>query len=168
MTRKHRRLVVLIACLTGLGAGTAFTLTALRDNMVFFLAPADLATKAPKVGRVFRIGGLVEQGSLTQVRQDGRPVAQFRVTDGHAAVTVDFAGVLPDLFREGQGVVALGALRADGGFLASEVLAKHDEKYMPPEVAAALKKSGQWSPTVADKQPVGDWRPISATPARVR
>ena len=161
MTRKHRRLLVLVACLAGLGAATAFTLTALRDNMVFFLTPADLASKAPSAGRIFRIGGLVEQGSLTQARQDGKPVARFRVTDGHAAVTVDYAGVLPDLFREGQGVVALGALRPDGGFLASEVLAKHDETYMPPELADALKKSGQWNPAAA-KKPAADWRPLVA------
>ena len=147
MSRKHRRLVVVLVCLAGLGAATAFALTALRDNMVFFLAPADIASKAPSVGRTFRIGGLVETGSVSQARQDGKPVARFRVTDGKAAVTVDYAGVLPDLFREGQGVVALGALRADGTFQASEVLAKHDETYMPPEVTEALKKSGQWSPS---------------------
>ena len=149
MTRKHRRLVILLACLAGLGTATAFALTALRDNMVFFLSPGDIATKAPSVGRTFRIGGLVETGSVTQARQDGKPVARFHVTDGKAAVTVDYAGVLPDLFREGQGVVALGALRADGTFQASEVLAKHDETYMPPEVTDALKKSGQWSPGAA-------------------
>ena len=87
------------------------------------------------------------------------------MTDGHADVTVAYAGVLPDLFREGQGVVALGALRADGSFLASEVLAKHDETYMPPEVAEALKKNGAWKPNVASARPLPDWRPADVRPA---
>ena len=119
---------------------------AFQDNIVFFRSPTEVAQGKVPPDQRFRIGGLVETGSVAQARQDGKPVARFRVTDGKAAVTVDYAGVLPDLFREGQGVVALGALRADGTFQASEVLAKHDETYMPPEVADALKKSGQWNP----------------------
>ncbi len=163
MTRKHRRLLVLVACLVGLGGATALTLTALNDNMVFFVAPSDLASKPPRPGRSFRIGGLVEPGSLSQIRQDGKPVMKFRVTDGKASVSVFYAGVLPDLFREGQGVVVLGMLRPDGEIAASEVLAKHDETYMPPEVADALKKAGQWAPP---PKPAADFRPAAAIPAK--
>ncbi len=167
MTRKHRRLVVLISCLVGLGAGVGLTLTALRENVVFFVAPSDLASKPPRAGRSFRIGGLVEPGSVSQIRQDGKPVMQFRVTDGKAAATVYYAGVLPDLFREGQGVVVLGVLRPDGDIAASEVLAKHDETYMPPEVADALKKAGQWAPTATQPaKPAMDFRPATPVPAK--
>jgi cytochrome c-type biogenesis protein CcmE len=142
--RKHRRLVVLLVCGVGFGAATALTLSAFRDNLQFFLAPSDIANKAPQGGRTFRLGGLVEAGSVSLESQDGHPVARFRVTDGNAAVRVDYEGILPDLFREGQGVVALGALNADGSFHAEEVLAKHSETYMPKEVVEALKKSGRW------------------------
>ena len=167
MTRKHRRLVVLISCLFGLGAGVGLTLTALSDNVVFFVAPSDLASKPPRAGRSFRIGGLVEPGSVSQIRQDGKPVMQFRVTDGKAAATVYYAGVLPDLFREGQGVVVLGMLRPDGDIAASEVLAKHDETYMPPEVADALKKAGQWAPAATPPaKPAMDFRPATPVPAK--
>ena len=141
MTRKRRRLYVLLACAIGLGSATALVLTAFSDNLVFFVSPSDLATKAAP-GRTLRLGGLVEQGSV-QRTQAG---ASFRVTDGAKSVAVTYAGILPDLFREGQGVVTLGTLNPDGTFKASEVLAKHDETYMPKEVADALKKSGQWKP----------------------
>lgn len=150
MTRKNRRLVLVIACLAGLGGATALTLGAFQDNLVFFLAPGDVAAKA-KPGRNFRLGGLVEPGSVEKLNRAGKPVAEFKVTDGKAAVRVEYTGILPDLFREGQGVVALGVLQPDGLFVASEVLAKHDEKYMPPEVADALKKSGKWNEGAAAK-----------------
>ena len=141
MTRKRRRLVALAVGLALLGAGAALVLNALRDTLVFFYSPSELAVAAAPV-RPFRIGGLVEQGSVT--RESGKAVVRFRVTDLTTALAVEFTGVLPDLFREGQGVVVQGTLRADGVFVASQVLAKHDETYMPPEVAEALKKSGQW------------------------
>jgi cytochrome c-type biogenesis protein CcmE len=115
----------------------------------------------PPAGRALRLGGLVENGSVMRDRRDGKPVARFRVTDGRAAVDVEFAGILPDLFREGQGVVSLGTLRPDGSFLASEVLAKHDETYMPKEVAEALKKSGQWKPETGQAPPAGTWNTLS-------
>ena len=140
MTRKRRRLWILLACGLGLGSATALTLLAFRDNLVFFLTPSDLASKAPAAGRLFRLGGLVEQGS---VKKDGQEV-RFIVTDLKQTLPVVYRGLLPDLFREGQGVVAEGTLGADGVFAAREVLAKHDEKYMPPEVAKALKESGRW------------------------
>jgi cytochrome c-type biogenesis protein CcmE len=141
MTRKRRRLIAVLTGLAMLGGATAMALLAFNDNLVFFYSPSDLAAKTVGPERRIRIGGLVEDQSL--VKEDGRRVA-FRVTDGKAELKVVFDGLLPDLFREGQGVVAEGKLRGDGVFVASSVLAKHDEKYMPPEVADALKRSGHW------------------------
>ena len=161
MTRKRRRLVFLLVCGLGLGTAAALMLTAFSDNMVFFLAPSDLATKAPRLGRTFRLGGLVEAGSIERAREAGKPVARFRVTDGPSAVTVNYAGILPDLLREGQGVVVLGALQPDGTFRASEVLAKHDETYMPKEVADALKKTGHWDPKQGAPPPAATWNALT-------
>jgi cytochrome c-type biogenesis protein CcmE len=146
MSPKRRRLWLVLACGLGLGSAVALMLVAFRDNLVFFLAPSDIAAKAPRGDRTFRLGGLVEKGSLALTQTDGTPLARFRMTDGAATVTVTYGGILPDLFREGQGVVALGTLQPDGSFRAQEVLAKHDENYMPKEVADALKKSGHWDP----------------------
>ncbi len=142
MTRKRRRLLALGVGLSLLGAATAMVLVAFNDNLVFFYSPSDLAAKAIGPERRIRIGGLVEQQSLER-HADGRGVG-FRVTDGKTDISVVYVGLLPDLFREGQGVVAEGRLRPDGVFAATSVLAKHDEKYMPPEVADALKKAGRW------------------------
>jgi cytochrome c-type biogenesis protein CcmE len=142
MTRKRRRLLALALGLGMLGAATAMVLAAFNDNLVFFYGPSDLAAKAISPGRRIRIGGLVEQQSLAR-EADGHSVT-FRVTDGKTVIAVVYDGMLPDLFREGQGVVAEGRLRGDGVFAATSVLAKHDEKYMPPEVADALKKAGRW------------------------
>ncbi len=159
MTRKRRRLIALVAGLSLLGAATAMVLTAFSDNLVFFYSPSDIAAKGIGPDRRIRIGGLVEQQSLVH-EPDGHTIG-FRVTDGRKDLSVIYDGILPDLFREGQGVVAEGRLRADGVFVASTVLAKHDEKYMPPEVADALKRSGHWQETgpPAAKPPV---RPASA------
>jgi cytochrome c-type biogenesis protein CcmE len=142
MTRKRRRLLVVLIGLGMLGVATALVLAAFNDNLVFFMTPTDLATKGASASRRVRIGGLVEAGSVTH-EANGRTV-DFRVTDGNHAVPVTYTGLLPDLFREGQGVVAEGALAKDGVFRADSVLAKHDERYMPPEVAEALKRSGHW------------------------
>jgi cytochrome c-type biogenesis protein CcmE len=153
MTRKRRRLLALVVGLGLLGAATAMVLAAFNDNLVFFYGPSDLAAKAVPPGRRIRIGGLVEQHSLVR-EADGHSVT-FRVTDGRTVIAVLYDGVLPDLFREGQGVVAEGRLRGDSVFVATNVLAKHDEKYMPPEVADALKKAGRWQEGAtlpADKQ----------------
>jgi cytochrome c-type biogenesis protein CcmE len=142
MTRKRQRLVVLLLALLLGGGATALVLNAFSDNLVFFYSPTDLKIKQVPVGRSLRIGGLVEEGS---VKRDGDGVTiHFIVTDLKNTVPVTYSGVLPDLFREGQGVVAEGTLASDGGFTARSVLAKHDEKYMPREVAEALKKSGEW------------------------
>lgn len=144
MTRKRRRLAALGVGLVLLAAATALVLAAFNENLVFFYSPSDLAVKAIGPDRRIRIGGLVEQQSLER-KADGRAVG-FRVTDGKTTIAVVYDGVLPDLFREGQGVVAEGRLRRDGVFAATSVLAKHDENYMPPEVADALKKAGRWQP----------------------
>jgi cytochrome c-type biogenesis protein CcmE len=160
MTRKRRRLWLLVACGIGLGSATALALTAFRDNLVFFVAPSEIAEKAPPPGRTFRLGGLVEQGSVHRGKDAGRPTAEFRVTDGKGTVEVSYVGILPDLFREGQGVVALGTMRPDGSFRASEVLAKHDETYMPKDVADALKKTGHWNPNAGPPPPASTWNAL--------
>lgn len=157
MTRKRRRLWVVLACGLGLGCATALALTALRSSLELFVSPSDIATKAQAPGRDFRLGGLVQQGSVQRTNDDGHPTAKFRVTDGKASVEVSFTGILPDLFREGQGIVALGTLQPDGTFRASEVLAKHDETYMPKEVVDALKKSGHWNPSSGPPPPATTW-----------
>jgi cytochrome c-type biogenesis protein CcmE len=146
MTRKHRRLVLVAVCMAGVGSATALTLSAFRNTMVFFMTPADLAEKNPPAGQTIRLGGMVQAGSVHRVNVDGEPTATFRVTDGKASVAVSYTGILPDLFREGQGVVTLGELQPDHSFVAQEVLAKHDETYMPKDVADALKKRGYWKP----------------------
>ena len=139
-SRKKKRLAILVVGLAALGGATAMVLAAFRDNLVFFYSPTELVARpAISAGRI-RIGGLVETQSLEH--EDGRRVS-FRVTDGKTDISVSYDGVLPDLFREGQGVVAEGRVK-DGVFVASTILAKHDEKYMPPEVAKALKDSGHW------------------------
>ncbi|MFC4271992.1 cytochrome c maturation protein CcmE [Sneathiella chungangensis] len=142
MTRKKRRLYFVLSGMCVLAIAAALVLTSFEDSLVFFRSPSDLVEKPMPAGRNFRLGGLVEEGS---VEKDG-VVTRFRVTDLNESVPVTFEGLLPDLFREGQGVVTEGAFTDDGVFVASNVLAKHDENYMPPEVAEALKKSGQWKP----------------------
>ncbi|HYE01443.1 MAG TPA: cytochrome c maturation protein CcmE [Alphaproteobacteria bacterium] len=144
MTRKKRRLMTLSLAGLGLFTATALALAAFQDNLVFFYSPSDVQAKTLTEAQRFRLGGLVEPGSLAKL-PDGISVT-FKVTDGAAALPVAYTGILPDLFREGQGVVAEGSLGPDGVFKAKEILAKHDENYMPPEVAEALKKSGHFKP----------------------
>jgi cytochrome c-type biogenesis protein CcmE len=139
--RKRRRLYFAAALIVASAGGTALVLGALRDNVLYFYSPSDVSAKHVQPGVAFRIGGLVEKGSVSH---GAHADVRFVVTDGHASVPVAFRGVLPDLFREGQGIVAMGALNGGGTFDATEVLAKHDEKYMPPEVVDALKRSGRW------------------------
>jgi cytochrome c-type biogenesis protein CcmE len=142
MSRKRRRLFFLVMIVALLGGATGLAALALRSNLEFFKSPSELASQSGLTGQRIRIGGVVEQRSLVH-QADGQAV-RFRVTDGQTNVAVVYKGALPDLFREGQGVVAEGRLGRDGVFVASSVLAKHDEKYMPPEVAEALKKAGRW------------------------
>ncbi len=142
MKRKHKRLTFVMIALLLLGTAAALMLSAFEDNIVFFYSPTELAKKNPGPDQRLRIGGLVEVDSVTK---PGGGVVLFKITDTDQAVKVRFKGILPDLFRPGQGVVAIGHLR-NQEFVADEILAKHDENYMPPEVAEALKKSGQWKP----------------------
>lgn len=162
MTRKKRRLLVLLVCGIGLGSAAALTLSAFSDNLVFFVSPSDLA-KSEHSGRQVRLGGLVEQGTVER-SSGGQAGARFKVTDGNNSVQVVFKGILPDLFREGQGVVVLGVEQPDQVFRASEVLAKHDETYMPKEVADALKKSGRWNPAAGPPPPASTWNQPAARP----
>ena len=141
MTRRQKRSAAIAAGLVILGVAVALVLAALEDTIVFFYGPTEVAEKAIKPGERFRLGGLVADGSV--VRSQGKAV-RFVVTDTNRTVPVRYIGILPDLFREGQGVVAEGWLNVSGTFEADSVLAKHDETYMPPEVAAMLKKQGQW------------------------
>ncbi len=141
MTRKQRRAVLILACVGLLSVASLLVLFALRDTIVFFHTPSDVAEKGIQVGQRFRLGGLVAEGSVR--RGEGSRV-EFGVTDTIETINVVYECVLPDLFREGQGVVTEGRLDASGKFLADTVLAKHDENYMPPEVADALKEKGVW------------------------
>ena len=142
MTGKQQRLGLLALGMTALAGATALVLSAFSSNLVFFYSPSDLKKEAIAADRPVRVGGLVEQRSVT--RSASGLTIRFRITDGKTDVPVVYRGILPDLFREGQGVVAEGKLEPDGVFAASTVLAKHDERYMPREVVDALKKSGHW------------------------
>lgn len=147
-SRKNQRLALIVGGLAFLGVAAALVLTAFEDSVVFFFSPTDLAAKPIDPHRRVRIGGLVEKGSKAQGPGDGE--IRFVVTDGSTTLPVHYVGVLPDLFREGQGVVAQGRL-VGNVFEADEILAKHDETYMPPEVAEALKKQGHWQPEATAK-----------------
>lgn len=141
MTRRQRRGALILAALAVLGLAVGLVLVALRDTIVFFYTPSDIAERELQAGQRFRLGGLVLAGSVE--RGQGTDV-RFVVTDTKKTIPVTYRGVLPDLFREGQGVVAEGKLESSGVFHADAVLAKHDETYMPPEVAKALKEKGVW------------------------
>ena len=141
MTRKQRRGTLIAGGVGILGLATILVLFALRDGVVFFYTPAEVAAKGIKPGTEFRLGGLVLDGSVK--RGVGTKI-EFSITDTKGTIPVSFDGILPDLFREGQGIIALGRLDASGRFAANSVLAKHDETYMPPEVAKALKEQGVW------------------------
>ena len=160
MNRRRRRGILIVGALGVLAIAVALVLTALRDSIVFFHTPSDLTAKAVPEGQRIRLGGLVAMGSVK--RGQGTDV-EFAITDTAEQVTVRYRGILPDLFREGQGVVTEGKLEAGRIFRADTVLAKHDENYMPPEVAKALKEKGLWQhgappPTTAAPQPVSEKR----------
>jgi len=141
MTRKQRRLILIGASLGVLALAAALVLSALRDSIVFFSSPTDVVEKRIASGTRMRIGGLVKPGSL---KRGDNLLVLFSVTDGKTDIGVRYRGIVPDLFREGQGVVTEGRLEPDGTLAADTVLAKHDERYMPREVVDALKKSGRW------------------------
>jgi cytochrome c-type biogenesis protein CcmE len=156
LTRKGRRLAIIGTAGLVLAVAAGLVLFALRDSIVFFYGPTELAEKAPAPGTRLRIGGLVEQGSIVKL---GQASLSFMVTDMKRDVKVTYTGLLPDLFREGQGVVAEGVLEAPGRFKADTILAKHDATYMPKDVAEALKKQGVWR---------GDEKAASASSATVQ
>ena len=144
MTRRGRRLVLIGVAGVVLSAAAALVLTALNDTIVFFNGPTEIVQNPPEPGKRLRLGGLVQPGSVNRQGADVR----FEVTDGNNKIIVAYAGLLPDLFREGQGIVAEGSLATDGTFRADNVLAKHDENYMPKEVADTLKQQGHWKSDV--------------------
>lgn len=141
MKPRHKRLAMIVGGVAALGAAAALVLSAFQQNLVFFFTPSQVAANEAPQGRNFRIGGLVEAGSVK--RQADGVTVQFVVTDTARSIPVVYRGILPDLFREGKGVVTQGRLGPDGVFQASEVLAKHDENYMPPEAAQALEQAGK-------------------------
>jgi len=141
MKPRHKRVALIVAGLAILGIAATLVLSAFRSNLVFFFTPTQVVEHEAPQGRNFRIGGLVEKGSVK--RQPDGVTVRFVVTDTAKSVPVAFTGILPDLFKEGKGVVAQGKLGADGVFLASEVLAKHDENYMPPEAADAVERANK-------------------------
>jgi cytochrome c-type biogenesis protein CcmE len=141
MKPRHQRMAWIAAGVAALAVAVALVLNAFQSNLVFFFTPTQIANgEAPK-GKTFRLGGMVEAGSLK--REANTTSMTFRVTDTAKTITVSYTGILPDLFKEGSGIVAQGMVTADGQFKASEVLAKHDENYMPPEAAEALKRAGK-------------------------
>ena len=147
---RKKRLFIVLAILAGVGIALSLALSALQQNINLFYTPSQIAAGEAPEGTRIRAGGLVEEGSVKRTN-DSLSVA-FRVTDGAQAITITYQGILPDLFREGQGIVALGRVNADGVLVADEVLAKHDENYMPPEVTQALEKSGMMKHYEGGKQ----------------
>jgi len=140
LTRKQKRLAVIAGLAVVLALATTLVLVALRDQIVFFYSPSEVKERAVTAGTPIRIGGLVKEGSWTRSGE----VNDFVVTDGETEMAVRFVGIVPDLFKDGQGVVAEGAVTTDGNFAATSVLAKHDENYMPKEVVESLKERGEW------------------------
>lgn len=141
MTRKQRRAAFIVTGIAIVALAVGLVLYAMTDSIVYFYSPSDIVERGVEPGQRIRLGGLVEDGSLEKL---GDATVRFAVTDFAETIAVTYRGVLPDLFRENQGVVAEGRLAADGGFVADKVLAKHDEYYMPPEVSDALKRTGNW------------------------
>jgi cytochrome c-type biogenesis protein CcmE len=145
MTPRRKRLFVVLGILAGVAASVALAVVASRDNVAFYFDPSQIAAGKAPVDRRFRVGGMVVKGSVT--RKPGDLEVKFVLTDFAHQVPVEYTGVLPDLFREGQGIIAHGTMGPNGAFVADEVLAKHDEKYMPPEVAASLKQKAAVNPS---------------------
>lgn len=140
INKKHKkRLILIFVMLIGISAAVALAVTAFRENMLYFFSPSQVMAGEAPTTRSIRLGGMVTKGSVQ--RASDSLLIKFSVTDYKHTVKVEYTGILPDLFREGQGIVAIGTMRTDGTFLADEVLAKHDENYMPPEVADALEKA---------------------------
>jgi len=152
MTPRRKRIAIVVGIAVSASVAVALVLNAFRSNLVFFYSPSQVAAKEAPLNRTFRIGGLVKEGS---VKREGTDV-QFVVTDTAQTVAVTYRGILPDLFKEGKGVVAQGQMRGDGVFVAREVLAKHDENYMPPEATEAVKRATQTNGKIAGSVVAGD------------
>jgi cytochrome c-type biogenesis protein CcmE len=148
---RYRRLMAVLLVLAGVTVATVLGLIAFRKNILYYYTPAQVVAGAAEPGRPFRMGGLVAAGSVQRV--PGTMTVHFTLTDMQKSVPITYTGILPDLFREGQGIVVHGSIGQDGAFIADEVLAKHDEKYMPPEVAAAIKKAKEQAAAQGDKAP---------------
>lgn len=142
--KRKQRLIFVMVLLVGFGAATGLALFAFQKNLLYFYSPSQIASGDVETGQMFRLGGLVVEGSVA--RESDGITTQFDITDTLGSITVSYTGLLPDLFREGQGIVAQGKINQQGIFVAQEVLAKHDENYMPPEVAEALKEAGAKHP----------------------
>jgi len=155
--RKKRRLYLFAACAVGVGSATALSLSAFSSTLTYFLSPRAVLAKDPAPGLSFRLGGIVQVGSVNTTVVDGTPTTHFRVTDGQASIPVTFSGVLPDLFREGQGVVAIGSMTSTNTFNADEVLAKHGSSYMPKDVEQALQNAGKWNPKYGPPPDASTW-----------
>lgn len=141
MKPRHKKLVIITSAVTALGVASVLVLNAFQSNLVFFFSPSQVIAKEAPIGKSFRIGGLVTEGSVQ--REEGSTTVRFSVTDTAETIPVVYTGILPDLFREGKGIVAQGKISANGIFQADEVLAKHDENYMPPEAAEALEQAAK-------------------------
>lgn len=148
MKRRHKRIAFIVVGLAGLGIAAALALSAFQNNLVFFFSPSQVAAKEAPIGRTFRVGGLVEQGTLK--RDNDGLTARFTITDTAQTIPVVYKGILPDLFKEGRGCVAQGHVGSDGVFYADQVLAKHDENYMPPEAGQAIDNA-KAAKTLVDK-----------------
>jgi cytochrome c-type biogenesis protein CcmE len=159
--KKKRRLYLVLACGIGLGTATALSLAAFSSTLTYFLSPRQVLQKHPTPGMSFRLGGIVQAGTVSTIVANGTPTTYFRVTDGVASVPVTYSGVLPDLFREGQGVVAIGEMRPNATtFNADEVLAKHGASYMPKDVEEALKNAGRWNPKYGPPPAADSWNTL--------
>ncbi len=154
---KKRRLILLLVCGLCLSAATGLTLAAFSSSLTYFLSPREVLLKNPAPGVSFRLGGIVQVGSVNTVITDRMPTTTFRLTDGQASIPVTYTGLLPDLFREGQGIVAIGAMTPAGSFAAQEVLAKHGSTYMPKDVEQALEKAGKWNPKYGPPPAADTW-----------
>jgi len=148
MKRRHKRIAFIVAGLAALGVAAGLVLSAFQNNLVFFFSPTQVAAKQAPVGRTFRVGGLVEQGTLK--RDNDGLTARFTITDTAKTIPVVYKGILPDLFKEGRGCVAQGHVGSDGVFYADQVLAKHDENYMPPQAGQAIDEA-KAAKTLVDK-----------------
>jgi cytochrome c-type biogenesis protein CcmE len=160
-TPKKRRLYLVLIIGLFLTAATGLSLAAFSSTLTYFLSPREVIAKAPAAGQEFRLGGIVQAGSVNTTIVNDTPTTSFRVTDGQASIPVTFTGVLPDLFREGQGVVSIGAMNATGTFAADEVLAKHGSTYMPKDVQQALQSAGKWNPKYGPPPAADTWNTMT-------